>query len=179
MIYQGSYSAAQRDLEREIIPMCRSEGMALAPFGVLGGGNFKTAAQFSEDERRTMFPPSEAHLKLSSVLEHLARKRDTSLTSIALAWAMAKYPWMYPIVGGRTVEHLKANIKALDIWLMEDEVKEIEEACPFERGFPHSMMAPQITSGEITAADCWVIANAGSLDLVEREKPIGVRQHVH
>jgi aryl-alcohol dehydrogenase-like predicted oxidoreductase len=37
-VYQGRWSAAARDFEREIIPMCQDEGMALAPWGTLGGG---------------------------------------------------------------------------------------------------------------------------------------------
>jgi diketogulonate reductase-like aldo/keto reductase len=40
-VYQGQWSAAQRDFERDIIPMCQHEGMALAPWGALGGGYFK------------------------------------------------------------------------------------------------------------------------------------------
>jgi aryl-alcohol dehydrogenase-like predicted oxidoreductase len=40
-VYQGRWSAADRDLEREIVPMCMSEGMGIAPWGVLGGGHFK------------------------------------------------------------------------------------------------------------------------------------------
>lgn len=39
-IYQGRYSALMRDLERDVIPMCRDEGMAIHPFGVLGSGMF-------------------------------------------------------------------------------------------------------------------------------------------
>lgn len=38
-VYQGQWSAADRDFERDILPMARDEGMALAPWGVLGGGN--------------------------------------------------------------------------------------------------------------------------------------------
>ena len=40
-VYQGTWSAADRDLEREIVPMCKCESMAIAPWGVLGGGYFK------------------------------------------------------------------------------------------------------------------------------------------
>jgi aryl-alcohol dehydrogenase-like predicted oxidoreductase len=40
-VYQGRWSAASRDFERDIIPMCQANGMALAPWGALGGGYFK------------------------------------------------------------------------------------------------------------------------------------------
>ena len=42
-VYQGLWSAAERDVEREILPMVKAEGMAMAPWGSLGGGKFKTA----------------------------------------------------------------------------------------------------------------------------------------
>jgi aryl-alcohol dehydrogenase-like predicted oxidoreductase len=41
-VYQGKWSIATRDFERDIIPMCKVEGMGFAPWGVLGGGMFKT-----------------------------------------------------------------------------------------------------------------------------------------
>ncbi|MBZ5797355.1 aldo/keto reductase, partial [Burkholderia contaminans] len=44
-VYQGLWSAANRDFERDIIPMCKDEGMALAPWGSLGSGKFKTEEQ--------------------------------------------------------------------------------------------------------------------------------------
>src|SRR5688572_11958199 len=44
-VYQGRWNASIRDLEREIIPMCREEGMGIVPWGVLGGGAFKTEEQ--------------------------------------------------------------------------------------------------------------------------------------
>ena len=45
VIYQGAWSILQRDFERDIIPMCRAEGMALAPWNVLGAGKIRSDAQ--------------------------------------------------------------------------------------------------------------------------------------
>jgi aryl-alcohol dehydrogenase-like predicted oxidoreductase len=50
-VYQGLYSAAKRDAEREILPMVRDEGMAFAPWGALGGGKFKTKEQVAAMEK--------------------------------------------------------------------------------------------------------------------------------
>ena len=49
VIYQGPYSILERDLEREVIPMIRAHGMALAPWNVLAGGKIRTDA---EEQRR-------------------------------------------------------------------------------------------------------------------------------
>ncbi len=47
---------------------------------------------------------------------------------------------MFPIIGGRKVEQLKENITALDITLTAEQIKRIEDATPFDPGFPHSMI---------------------------------------
>ena len=82
-MYQGRWSAASRDFEREIIPMCVAEGMALAPWGALGGGNFKTEEQRKSGEGRQMGGPSEIDIAVSKVLEKKAKEKDTVMTSIA------------------------------------------------------------------------------------------------
>ena len=101
-VYQGRWSAASRDFEREIIPMAREEGMALAPWGSLGGGNFKTEEQRKKQDGRQV-PASEDQIKMSRVLETVAKRKNTIITSIALAYVMHKTPYVFPIVGGRTV----------------------------------------------------------------------------
>ena len=51
-----------------------------------------------------------------------------------------KYPYCYPIVGGRKIEHLKGNIEALSIKLSPEEIEEIEDAAPFDVGFPMNFL---------------------------------------
>ena len=59
---------------------------------------------------------------------------------VALAYVMQKTPYVFPIVGGRKVEHLMDNIAALEITLSEEQVKYLEDVLPFVRGFPHDMV---------------------------------------
>ena len=49
---------------------------------------------------------------------------------------MQKAPYVFPIIGGRKVEHLYANMEALDIALTDSQIKELESAVPFDLGFP-------------------------------------------
>ena len=56
---------------------------------------------------------------------------------VAIAYLMQKTPYVFPIVGGRKVEHLLANVEALEITLSKDQVKYLESVVPFEHGFPH------------------------------------------
>ena len=54
VVYQGMWNASMRDFERDIIPMCRDEGMGLCPYGVLNQGRFQTEAAFRERRSTTL-----------------------------------------------------------------------------------------------------------------------------
>jgi hypothetical protein len=62
------------------------------------------------------------------------------LSAVAIAYVMQKTPHVFPIVGGRKVDHLMANMEALDITLSPDQIKFIESILPFSPGFPHDMI---------------------------------------
>ncbi|TAQ91672.1 hypothetical protein B7494_g66 [Chlorociboria aeruginascens] len=169
-VYQGQWSAAARDFERDIIPMCQAEGMGLAPWGALGRGHFKTDEQRKNDEGRNIGPAPEEYIKVSKALEGIANKKNTGITSIALAYVMHKTPYVFPIVGCRTVEHLKGNIEALTVELSAEEIQEIESATPFDIGFPQSFLGGP--GGVKSPTDIWLMTNAGYQQHVEGPKPI-------
>ena len=168
VVYQGRWSAADRDFERDIMPMCRAEGMALAPWGALGGGNFKSEeARKSGEGRQTQLRggPSDTQVKVSKVLEKIANEKGTLMTSVALAYVMHKTPDVFPICGGRKVDHLKGNIEALGLKLSEEEIKEIEGSAPFNIGFPLDMIGAR-------PADSFLLKMAGHFDYPQEQKPI-------
>lgn len=169
VVYQGRWSAAQRDFERDIIPMCHAEGMGLAPWGALGGGRFKTEEQRQSGEGRQMGGASEAEIKVSKVLEGIAKKKDTEITSVALAYVMHKSPYVFPIVGGRKVDHLKGNIAALGLELSDKDIEEIEGAIPFDVGFPLNFLSRK-PGGAKGPGDSWLLTMSGHVDYVEPEK---------
>ncbi|KAF7194135.1 Norsolorinic acid reductase A [Pseudocercospora fuligena] len=190
VVYQGKWSAADRDFEREIIPMCRGEGLALAPWanivfghlltkrqGALGGGFFKTEEQRKSQEGRNFGPMavSEVHLKVSAVLEKVAKQKETIMTSVALAYVMHKTPNVFPIIGGRKIQHLKGNIEALSLKLSPEEIEEIENAYPFDYGFPLNFlfMGQKVPSQK--GSDVFLIKMAHCLDVNDPPKPIEPR----
>ncbi|KAF3039523.1 hypothetical protein E8E12_005760 [Didymella heteroderae] len=175
-VYQGRWSAAERDFEREIIPMARDEGMALCPWGALGGGNFTTKEKREKNEQgRNFGPASEKHIKVSEKLEAVAKSKNTAITSIALAYVRSKYPYVYPIVGGRKIEHLKGNIEALALELSAQEVDEIDSAVDFEVGFPMNFLF-EFGGGKYntnkTSADVGLLAYAGNLEVPPHQQPV-------
>ncbi|KAG6038385.1 hypothetical protein E4U41_004225 [Claviceps citrina] len=169
-VYQGRWSASCRDFERDIIPMCKAEGMGIAPWGALGGGNFKSEeARRSNDGRKA--EASDADVRVSLALEAIAHRKNTAITSIALAYVMQKAPYVFPVVGGRSVEHLKANVKALTIELSVQDIGEIEAAVPFDLGFPHNFLWGKQPPKE-SLQDIWLLSTAGSFDHVAEVQPI-------
>ncbi|CAN9125185.1 unnamed protein product [Alternaria alternata] len=184
-VYQGRWSAAERDFEREIIPMAREEGMALCPWGALGGGNFTSEEKRKNNEQgRNFGPPSEKHVAISKKLEGVANQKKTQITSIALAYVRHKYPFVYPIVGGRKIDHLKGNIEALEIELSEEEIDDIDSAVPFDVGFPMSFLfefgGGQKYKNTMTSSDVGLLRYAGPMDSVpvqQGPKPHSLQGH--
>ena len=160
VVYQGLWSAARRDFERDIIPMCVAEGMGLIPWGSLGMGQFKSEEQRkAPGGRAAFFPLTEAVIKVSEALEAVAKKKETAITSIALAYVMHKTPYVFPVIGGRNTGHLKGNIEALSMALDKEDIDGIEKATPFELGFPMDVLGTSAatSSGNAIGGQCdWV-----------------------
>ncbi|KAE9402840.1 Aldo/keto reductase [Gymnopus androsaceus JB14] len=139
-IYQGHWSVLERSFERDIIPMARSLGLALAPWGVVGRGKLRTDEE--EERRRTTgengrtvygtafgnsWERNENEVKMSHALEKVAKDIGAkSITAVAIAYVMHKTPYVFPIVGGRKVEHLVDNLEALSITLTDQQIQELE-----------------------------------------------------
>ncbi|KAI4232666.1 MAG: hypothetical protein L6R40_007338 [Gallowayella cf. fulva] len=174
VVYEGRWSAADRDFERDILSMCAAEGMGIMPWGPLGGGNFKTAEQREAvaGQGRNMAPPREKDVKVSAVLEKMAKAKGTALTSVALAYVLHKAPYVFPIVGGRKIEHLKGNIEALSVELTPEDLTEIEGAVDFDPGFPLSFISPMALSGAKGPKDVVFTDMSGKFDYVDGPFPI-------
>lgn len=180
-IYQGRWSVMDRDFERDILPMARHYGMALAPWGVLGRGRFLTKAQVEERKnsgdglRGGMIfgaEQTEKEVKISAALEKVANELgDYSLTAVAVAYVMAKAPRVFPIVGGRKLEQLQDNIKGLEIRLSKEQIKELEDAVPFDLGFPYNFIGkdPRVEGGRGSV----MATMSAFIDWQPAEKPIG------
>ncbi|PCH39655.1 Aldo/keto reductase [Wolfiporia cocos MD-104 SS10] len=166
VIYQAPYSVLQRDIEREILPMCRYEGLALTLWNVLAAGHIRTDDK--EERRRRTGAPSWARgsalrtrrrcaTRLGSCSasrreEHHRRYTQRSFCvarhahflrafeSVAIPYTMHKAPFVFPIIGGRKVEHLQANIEALSIRLSDERISQLESVLPFDKGFPNNIL---------------------------------------
>ena len=143
--------------------------MGIAPWGALGGGKFKTEAQRRAGEGRQI-SFSESDIRVSAALEKIAKAKGTVITSIAMAYVMQKTPNVFPIVGGRKVDHLKGNIEALSIELSDADIEAIESAVPFDMGFPHTMLWAGSPGMPKQSKVMWALAMGGINDYVEEPK---------
>ncbi|PYH93411.1 sterigmatocystin biosynthesis dehydrogenase stcV [Aspergillus ellipticus CBS 707.79] len=179
-IYQGKWNAGIRDLEREIVPMCRDQGMAIAPFASLGQGRFRT-----KEERDAAYTGSargaqqtEADIQVSDALEAVAKRNGTTIHAIALAYIRFKTPYTFPLVGQRKVEHLKANIEALKIDLSKEDMDEIDNAVPFDPGFPMNVVVRDGYSANFTAADVFATKWTTHIDSPTPVMPVRPRKDI-
>jgi len=149
VIYQGQWNVIQRSFERDIIPMCKAHGMALAPWGVLASGKLRTdeeeeqRARSGEKGRSFMddWKRNDQEKAMSTALVKVAKELGAKhITAVAIAYVMQKAPYVFPIIGGRKVEQLEANIEALEIVLTAEQIKFLESAVPFDHGFPTSLI---------------------------------------
>ena len=154
-VYSGRWSLLVRDLEREVIPMARTFGMAIAPWGTLGGGQFQTRktleerAKLGEKVRAASSHGGGGGAQLDEISDALATVGKAhgveSVTCVALAYILRKASMLgvhkvFPIIGGRQVEQLRENLQALSIKLSEDDVTYLESVKKFEIGWPHDFI---------------------------------------
>lgn len=150
--------------------MCKAEGMALAPWGALGGGYFKTDGERIQTQetknagRNIPVMDTSNHKKVGKVLEEIGRIKGVPMTSVALAYLLHKTPYVFPILGGRKLEHLKSNIEALTLQLTKQDMDMIENAAPFDIGFPMWF------NGEANPKNNLLLQNSGHFDYVEDPK---------
>ncbi|KAL3472719.1 NADP-dependent oxidoreductase domain-containing protein [Aspergillus californicus] len=164
VVYQGQWSAANRSFERDILGLCAEDGMAIAPWGALGSGQFKPPSA-AENGRKTGVYPSQHAAAVTEVLAKIAGRRGSAITSVALAYVMQKAPYVFPIVGGRKLEHLQGNIEALSLELSGEDIEAIEGAFPFELGFPLDLIGRN-------EEECGLMNVRGHFDYVPRVQAI-------
>ncbi|KAK4684989.1 hypothetical protein P7C73_g5171, partial [Tremellales sp. Uapishka_1] len=140
VVYQGLWSLANRDMERDIIPMTRSEGMSIAPYGVLGQGKFKPPGELKAkaDKWRLGKAPTENEVKSAAALLEVTEEigNGVTQTTVALAWARQTVAHTIPIIGGSSKPQLLANIESLKVTLTRKQMERLTSAVPFDHGFP-------------------------------------------
>lgn len=134
---QSEYSLWTRQPENEIIPTLEELGIGFVPFSPLGKG-FLTGkidenTQLDSNDFRTTVPRfsaenRKANKALVNLLNQFAKQRNATPAQIALAWLLAKKPWIVPIPGTTKLNRLEENLGAMSVELKPDDLNEIEQA---------------------------------------------------
>lgn len=129
---QSIYNLTSRTIELELIPACRELGLGLIPWSPLGGGMLSGVLNKNIHTQRTLEKQARIE-KLRPQLEayeHLCNEIGYKPTDVALAWLLHNPIVTAPILGPRTVDQLKSNIKALDVKLSGDILAKLNEIWP-------------------------------------------------
>jgi aryl-alcohol dehydrogenase-like predicted oxidoreductase len=134
---QSEYSLWWREPEAEILPTLEELGIGFVPFSPLGRGFLtgkidENTTFDSTDFRNTVprFTPEarKANLALVELLGSIARRKHATPAQIALAWLLARKPWIVPIPGTTKLQRLQENVAAAAVELTGDDLRDVESA---------------------------------------------------
>src|SRR5260370_5204231 len=130
---QAYYSLVGRDLEHELLPLCREEGLGVMPWSPLSGG-FLTGKYRRNQESPAVgrrsgfdFPPidEERGYDAVEVLDAMAKEKGATIPQLALAWLLAQPGVTSVIIGANKMSQLEDNLKAVEVKLPAAEVERI------------------------------------------------------
>jgi aryl-alcohol dehydrogenase-like predicted oxidoreductase len=134
---QSEYSLWWREPEEQILPVLSELGIGFVPFSPLGKGFLtgkvdENTQLDAKDFRNTVprFSPEnrKANLAIVDLIKRVAAEKKATPAQIALAWLLAREPWIVPIPGTTKVDRLNENLGAASVELTKDDVREIDEA---------------------------------------------------
>jgi len=136
---QTEYSLWSRDVEDEILPVCRELGIGFVPYSPLGRGFLTGQIQkfedLAEDDYRRFSPRFQGdnfikNLELVGRVKEIAAEKGVVPSQLALAWLLAQGNDIVPIPGTKRREYLEENIGAIAIELTKEDLARIDEAAP-------------------------------------------------
>jgi aryl-alcohol dehydrogenase-like predicted oxidoreductase len=138
---QNHYNLLYREEEREMLPLCREEGLGVIPWSPLARGLLAGASTTSRAGSDTITPQLYDHPADEAVIAAnaaVARARGVSPAQTALAWLLQQPSVSAPIVGATKLAHLEAALAAIDLQLTPDERSALE--APYR---PHAVRGHQ------------------------------------
>ncbi|AIQ14100.1 aldo/keto reductase [Paenibacillus durus] len=136
---QTEYSLWSREVEDEILPLCRELGIGFVAYSPLGRGfltgQIKSFDDLEESDYRRFSPRFQGdnfrkNLDLVERIHEIAKEKGCSSSQLALAWLLSRGEDIVPIPGTKRRSYLEENAGALDVTLSQDELRRIDEAAP-------------------------------------------------
>jgi len=136
---QTEYSLWSRDVEDEILPVCRELGIGFVPYSPLGRGfltgQIRKYEDLAEDDFRRNSPRFQGenfkrNLDLVEKIKEIAAEKNCEPSQLALAWLLAQGEDIVPIPGTKRRRYLEENVGALDVKLTKVDLARIDEVAP-------------------------------------------------
>ncbi len=131
---QNHMNLIYREEEREMMPLCRAEKIAVTPYSPLAAGRLTrlgaegTLRQETDKVAMSKYDKTkEADALVVERVAKIAQDKGVPMAQIALAWLMAKEPVTIPIIGATKLSHLDAAVPAIDAKLTKEEIAYLEE----------------------------------------------------
>src|SRR5262249_43129462 len=144
---QNHYNLIYREEEREMIPLCQAEGVAVIPWSPLARGLLAGTRKTPRDATSTKRAETDDYARqlydqpgdaaVVDAVQKVAVRRGTPPAQVSLAWLLAKPGVTAPIIGSTQLDHLRTALAALEVELSKEEIAELE--APYQphpvRGF--------------------------------------------
>ncbi|RZQ62897.1 aldo/keto reductase [Amycolatopsis suaedae] len=137
---QTEWSLWSREIEDEVVPVCRELGIGIVPYSPLGRGfltgRFTSRSDFGDDDFRLTTQPRLAeenfdrNLALVDAVRTVAARKGITPGQLALAWVHSRGADVVPIPGTKRRTYLEENVAAADIELSGEDIAEVEAAVP-------------------------------------------------
>ena len=148
---QNYYTIASRDIEREIVPMAKSENIGIMPWSPLAGGflsgKYTRNNEIAGDSRRDAFdfPPinKQKAYDLIDLMAEIGQNHNVSVASVALNWVVRQPGMTSTIIGAKNLHQLHDNLASVELQLTTDEMQRLTEASALAPEYPGWMVARQ------------------------------------
>jgi len=143
---QTEYSLWSREPEKELLDLCRELGIGFVAYSPLGRGfltgKLRSLSELPQNDWRRNAPrfhPDNLPKNLGIVqrIENVAQEKGCTPAQLALAWVLAKGEHIVPIVGTKRRTYLEENLKATELKLTQEEVRQLDEAVPHGAAIGH------------------------------------------
>ena len=133
---QNHYNLIYREEEREMIPLCQAEGIAVIPWSPMARGLLAGTRKTPDDKTATARAASDefawklydhpADIEVMQACQTVADRLGVEPAQVAIAWLLAKPAVTAPIIGATKIEHLEAALAAVDLKLGNEEIQQLE-----------------------------------------------------
>ncbi len=151
---QPRYNLVDRELEHELLPLCRSEGLGVIPWGPLGGGfltgKYRPDAPMPLDARIATAQPNwpeymprqgtERNWRTVQAARQVADRNGKTVAQVALAWLLAQPGVTAPILGARSLAQLEENLGSAGWQLSAEDLADLDAASALPDAYPYQYL---------------------------------------